>query len=187
MLVPLYFCLFLFSLVVLRVKLKPQLSVDKTVCLVTWQEFELWVYGRFGTWRDGQTVDPAFVPVLNMVHMLSLFSCRKSSITSSMRTFWECALENRRYKTLASFNFTYWAPEVCRQDLLALHVIFESPSGLLQCGFVSCLPQFPQNQTSQQGIQVTCQTNQTIQLLSFFSQSRLTSPRCLDKLKFSIT
>lgn len=52
--------------------------------------------------------------------------------------------------------FTYWAPEVCRQELFALHVVPESPSGLLQCGFVSRLPQFPQNQTSQQGVQVTC-------------------------------
>lgn len=55
---------------------------------------------------------------------------------------------------------TYWAPEVCRQDLLSLHMLFESPPGLFQCGFVSCLSQLPQNQTSQQGVQVTCQTNQ---------------------------
>lgn len=53
---------------------------------------------------------------------------------------------------------TYRAPEVCGEDLLALHVVFKSPSGLLQRRFVSCLPQLPQNQTSQQGVQVTCQT-----------------------------
>lgn len=53
-------------------------------------------------------------------------------------------------------ELTYWAPEVCRQQLRAVHVVPESPPGLLQSGFVSRLPQFPQNQTSQQGVQVTC-------------------------------
>lgn len=51
----------------------------------------------------------------------------------------------------------YWTPKVCRQDLFALHVVLESPPGLLQCGFVSCLPQLPQNQPSQQSVQVTWQ------------------------------
>lgn len=57
------------------------------------------------------------------------------------------------------FYLAYWAPEVCWQDLFTLHVVPESSSGLLQCGLVSRLPQLPQNQTSQQGVQVTCGAN----------------------------
>lgn len=55
-----------------------------------------------------------------------------------------------------SAPWTYRAPQVCRQNLLPVHVLLESPPGLLQRGFVSRLPQLPQNQTSQQSVQVTC-------------------------------
>lgn len=57
------------------------------------------------------------------------------------------------------FFVAYRAPEVCRETLFALYMVPESPPGLLQCGFVSRLPQLPQNQTSQQDLQVTCRTD----------------------------
>lgn len=48
----------------------------------------------------------------------------------------------------AVFCISYWASEICWKDLLALHMVLESFSGLLQSGFVPCLPQLPQYKTS---------------------------------------
>lgn len=49
---------------------------------------------------------------------------------------------------------THRTPEVCRQDLFTLHMLFESPPGLLQSGFMPRFTQLPQHQTPQQGVQM---------------------------------